>query len=68
MECSLSATGREKPIFAYDAGGSIGLEMAFSDSDFEAYSMPDLALIGTFRTKAQAAQALAGSTDPPVKH
>jgi hypothetical protein len=50
---------REKPIFVYDANGSIGVVMEFSESDFEAYSMPDLALIGAFRTKAQAAQALA---------
>ena len=64
MECSLSATGREKPIFAYDAGGSIGLEMAFSDSDFEAYSMPDLALVGTFQTKAGAVQALETQSHP----
>jgi hypothetical protein len=32
--------------------------MEFSESDFEAYSMPDLALVGAFQTKAQAAQAL----------
>ena len=50
---------REKPIFVYDADGSIGVVMEFSESDFEAYSMPDLALIGAFRTKVQAAQALA---------
>jgi hypothetical protein len=50
---------REKPIFVYDANGSIGVVMEFSESDFEAYSMPDLALLGAFRTKAQAAQALA---------
>jgi|EndMetStandDraft_8_1072994.scaffolds.fasta_scaffold1037759_1 hypothetical protein len=50
---------REKPIFVYDADGFIGVVMEFSESDFEAYSMPHLALIGAFRTKAQAAQALA---------
>jgi hypothetical protein len=50
---------REKLMFVYDAVGSVGVVMEFSESDFEAYSMPDLALIGTFRTKAQAAQALA---------
>jgi len=48
-----------KSRFVYDANGSIGVVMEFSESDFEAYSMPDLALIGAFRTKAQAAQALA---------
>src|SRR5262245_39110435 len=50
---------REKLTFVYDADGSIGVVMEFSESDFEAYSMPDLALIGAFQTKAQAAQALA---------
>ena len=50
---------REKPIFVYDADDFIGVVMEFSESDFEAYSMPHLALIGAFRTKAQAAQALA---------
>ena len=49
---------REKLTFVYDADGSIGVVMEFSESDFEAYSMPDLALIGAFQTKAQAAQAL----------
>jgi hypothetical protein len=42
---------REKLMFVYDADGSVGVVMEFSESDFEAYSMPDLAL--------QAAQALA---------
>ena len=49
---------REKLTFIYDADGSIGLVMEFSESDFEAYSMPDLALVGAFRTKAQAAQSI----------
>ena len=49
---------REKLTFVYDADGSIGVVMEFSESDFEAYSMPDLALVGAFQTKAQAAQAL----------
>jgi hypothetical protein len=49
-------------MFVYDADGSIGVVMEFSESDFEAYSMPDLALIGAFPTKAQAAQALATRT------
>jgi hypothetical protein len=53
---------REKLIFVYDAGGSIGVVTEFSDVDFEAYSMPDLALVGAFQTKAQAAQALATRT------
>jgi hypothetical protein len=48
--------------FVYDAEGSIGVVMEFSESDFEAYSMPDLALEGAFQTKAQAAQALATGT------
>jgi hypothetical protein len=56
---------REKPMFVY---GSIGVVMEFSESDFEAYSMPDLALIGAFRTKAQAAQALAAARTHPFKH
>jgi len=50
--------GREKLTFVYDADGAVGVVMEFSESDFEAYSMPDLALIGAFQTKAQAAQAL----------
>ena len=50
---------REKLTFVYDADGAVGVVMEFPESDFEAYSMPDLALIGAFRTKAQAAQALA---------
>lgn len=50
---------RENLTLVYDADGSIGVVMEFSESDFEAYSMPDLALIGAFQTKAQAAQALA---------
>jgi hypothetical protein len=49
---------REKLSLVYDANGSIGVVMEFSESDFEAYSMPDLALVGAFQTKAQAAQAL----------
>jgi hypothetical protein len=49
---------RDKLMFVYDADGSIGVVMQFSEGDFEAYSMPDLALIGAFQTKAQAAQAL----------
>jgi hypothetical protein len=56
---------REKLMFVYDAEGSIGVVMEFSEVDFEAYSMPDLALIGAFQTKAQAAQALARRTDQP---
>jgi hypothetical protein len=59
---------REKLMFVYDADGSIGVVMEFSESDFEAYSMPDLALIGAFRTKAQAAQALAAARTHPFKH
>src|SRR5262245_35834735 len=51
-------TQREKLMFVYDADGSIGVVMEFSESDFEAYAMPDLALVGAFHTKAQAAQAL----------
>jgi hypothetical protein len=50
---------REKLTFVHDASGSIGVVMEFSESDFEAYSMPDLALIGAFQTKTQAAEALA---------
>jgi hypothetical protein len=53
---------RERFTFVCDANGSIGVVMEFSESDFEAYSMPDLALIGAFQTKAQAAQALATRT------
>ena len=49
---------REELTFVYDGDGSIGVVMEFSESDFEAYSMPDLALVGAFQTKAQAAQAL----------
>jgi hypothetical protein len=52
------ASGMEKLTFVYDAHGSIGVVMEFSESDFEAYSMPDLALVGAFSTKAQAAQAI----------
>jgi hypothetical protein len=55
---------RERLIFVYDANGSIGVVMEFSESDFEAYSMPDLALIGAFQTKVQAAQALATRMHP----
>jgi hypothetical protein len=50
---------REKLTFVYDADGAVGVVMEFSESEFEAYSMPDLALVGAFQTKAQAAQALA---------
>jgi len=50
---------REKLSFVHDTCGAIGVVMEFSETDFEAYSMPDLALIGAFRTKAEAAQALA---------
>ena len=55
---------RENLTFVYDANGAIGVVMEFSESDFEAYSMPDLALIGAFQTKAQAAQALATTLHP----
>jgi len=48
----------EKLMFVYDAEGAIGLVIQFSENDFEAYSMPDLALVGTFETKAEAVQAL----------
>jgi len=58
---------RENLTFVYDANGSVGVVMQFSESDFEAYSMPDLALIGAFQTKAQAAQALA-TTLHPFRH
>jgi hypothetical protein len=53
---------REKLMFVYDADGSIGVVMEFSESDFEAYAMPDLVLVGAFQTKVQAAQALGGRT------
>jgi hypothetical protein len=53
---------RDKLTLVYDAEGSIGVVMEFSERDFEAYSMPDLALVGAFQTKAQAAQALAPGT------
>jgi hypothetical protein len=59
---------RENLIFVYDADGSIGVVMEFSESDFEAYSMPDLVLIGAFQTKAQAAHALAAARTHPFKH
>jgi hypothetical protein len=55
---------RENLTFVCDANGSIGVVMEFSESDFEAYSMPDLSLIGAFQTKAQAAQALAATLHP----
>lgn len=58
---------REKLILVYGAHGSIGVVMEFSEGDFEAYSMPDLALIGAFQTKAQAAEALATLTHQ-LKH
>ena len=45
-------------MFVYGAEGAIGLVIQFSERDFEAYSMPDLALVGTFETKAEAVQAL----------
>jgi hypothetical protein len=60
--CCLGGVGimdREKLTFVYDADGAVGVVMEFSESEFEAYSMPDLALVGAFQTKAQAAQALA---------
>ena len=50
---------REKLTFVYDTEGSIGVVMEFSESDFD--SLPDLALVGAFQTKAQAAQALGAS-------
>ena len=53
---------RDKLTFVYDANGSVGVVMEFSESDFEAYAMPDLALVGAFQTKAQAAQALGTRT------
>jgi hypothetical protein len=59
---------REKLTFVYDIDGSIGVVMEFSESDFEAYSMPDLALIGAFQTKAQAAHALAAARTHPFNH
>jgi hypothetical protein len=52
----------EKLTLVCDANGSIGVVLEFSDTDFEAYSMPDLALVGAFQTKAQAAQALGAPT------
>ena len=55
---------REKLTFVYDADGAIGLVIEFSKSDFEAYSMPDLDLVGAFQTKVQAAQAL--NTQSPI--
>jgi hypothetical protein len=54
-------------VFVYDADGSIGVVMEFSERDFEAYSMPDLALVGAFQTKAQAAQAF-GARMHPFRH
>ena len=50
---------QEKLTFVYDADGSIGIVMEFSEGDFGAYSLPDLALVGAFQTKGQAAQASA---------
>jgi hypothetical protein len=38
--------------FVCDANGLTGLVIQFSESDFDAYSMPDLALVGAFQTKA----------------
>ena len=58
---------REKLMFVYDADGSTGVVMEFSESDFEAYALPDLALVGVFQTKAQAAQAL-GAPIRPFRH
>ena len=52
----------DKLTFVYDADGSIGVVMEFSESDFEAYAMPDLVLVGAFQTKVQAAQALGART------
>jgi hypothetical protein len=54
----------ENLMFVYDVNGPIGLVIQFSESDFEAYSMPDLALVGTFQTKAEAAQALETQSHP----
>jgi hypothetical protein len=52
-----------------NADGSIGVVMEFADDDFEAYAMPDLAFVGVFKTKAQAAQALGTHTraSPNIK-
>jgi hypothetical protein len=58
---------REKLMFVYDADGSIGVVMEFAESDFEAYAMPDLALVGTFQTKVQAAHAL-GARPHQLRH
>jgi hypothetical protein len=41
----------EKLTLVCDADGSIGVVLEFSDTDFEAYSMPDLALVGAFRQR-----------------
>ena len=57
---------REKLTFVYGAEGAVGLVIEFSESDFEAYSMPDLDLIGAFQTKAQAAQALDTGTNSAI--
>jgi len=57
---------REKLTFVYDTDGSIGLVIEFSESDFEAYSMPNLALVGAFQSKAQAAQALDTRTESAI--
>jgi hypothetical protein len=53
----------EKLTLVCDANGSIGIVLEFSDTDFEAYSMPDLALVGAFQTKAQAAAHRCTSSD-----
>src|SRR5262249_8264330 len=58
---------REKLTFVYDADGSIGVVIEFSGSDFEAYAMPDLALVGAFQTKALAAEALAVRSGQPIQ-
>ena len=59
---------RDKLTFVYDANGSVGVVREFSETAFEAYSMPDLAMMGAFRTKAQAAQALAAARTHPFRH
>jgi hypothetical protein len=49
---------RDKLTFVYDADGSIGVVMEFSESDLGAYSLPDLALVGAFQTKGQGASRM----------
>jgi len=60
--CGAEMGKPEKLTLVCDADGSIGVVLEFSDCEFEAYSMPDLALVGAFQTKAQAAQALGART------